>query len=90
MDLPTPAPEINLVPRRRTRAGVGEALSGEGLTVAPEATAAAHNHYVIGEESLNRRGIGRRLRRYPVAWRGGKLSNAVAAASGHRLPEPII
>jgi galactonate dehydratase len=60
--------------------GVGEALSGEGLTAALEATAEAHKHYVIGEDPLNRKGISRKLRRYPFAWRGGKLINAVAAA----------
>lgn len=60
--------------------GVGEALSGEGLTAALEATAEAHKHYVIGEDPLNRKPISRRLRRYPFAWRSGKLINAVAAA----------
>ncbi|MFB6112466.1 MAG: mandelate racemase/muconate lactonizing enzyme family protein [Halodesulfurarchaeum sp.] len=60
--------------------GVGEALSGEGLTEALEATAEAHKHYVIGEDPLNRKKINRRLTRYPFAWRAGKLINAVAAA----------
>jgi galactonate dehydratase len=60
--------------------GIGEALSGEGLTAALEATTDAHKHYVIGEDPLNRKAISRRLRRYPFAWRGGKLINAVAAA----------
>ncbi|WP_101296111.1 mandelate racemase/muconate lactonizing enzyme family protein [Halegenticoccus soli] len=60
--------------------GVGEALSGEGLTAALEATAEAHKHYVIGEDPLNRKRINRMLRRYPFAWRAGKLINAVAAA----------
>jgi galactonate dehydratase len=60
--------------------GVGEALSGEGLTAALEATAEAHKHYVIDEDPLNRKRINRSLRRYPFAWRAGKLINAVAAA----------
>jgi len=60
--------------------GVGEALSGEGLTGALEATAEAHKHYLIGEDPLNRKQINRRLTRYPFAWRAGKLINAVAAA----------
>jgi len=60
--------------------GVGEALSGEGLTAALEATAEAHKHYVIGEDPLNRKAISRKLRRYPFAWRAGKLIDAVAAA----------
>jgi galactonate dehydratase len=78
-------------------AGVGEALSGEGLTAALEATAEAHKHYVIGEDPLNRKGISRKLRRYPFAWRGGKLINAVAAAvdialwdiAGKHYGEPV-
>ncbi|MFC7006481.1 hypothetical protein [Halalkalicoccus salilacus] len=45
--------------------GVGEALSGEGLTAALEATADAHKHYLIGEDPLNRKAISRRLRRDP-------------------------
>jgi galactonate dehydratase len=65
---------------RRGDTGVGEALSGEGLTAALEATAEAHKHYVIGEDPLNRKAISRKLRRYPFAWRAGKLINAVAAA----------
>ncbi|QGX94873.1 mandelate racemase/muconate lactonizing enzyme family protein [Haloplanus rallus] len=77
--------------------GVGEALSGEGLTAALEATAEAHKHYVIGEDPLNRKGISRKLRRYPFAWRGGKLINAVAAAvdialwdiAGKHYGEPV-
>ena len=60
--------------------GVGEALSGEGLTAALEATADAHKHYLIGEDPLNRKKINRRLTRYPFAWRAGKLINAVASA----------
>ncbi|MFC7216164.1 mandelate racemase/muconate lactonizing enzyme family protein [Saliphagus sp. GCM10025334] len=60
--------------------GVGEALSGEGLTAALEATADAHKHYLIGEDPLNRKQISRKLRRYPFAWRAGKLINAVASA----------
>jgi len=60
--------------------GVGEALSGEGLTASLEATADAHKHYLIGEDPLNRKEISRRLRRYPFAWRAGKLINAVANA----------
>jgi galactonate dehydratase len=60
--------------------GVGEALSGEGLTAALEETAKAHKHYVIGEDPLNRKAISRKLRRYPFAWRAGKLINAVASA----------
>ncbi|WP_239642072.1 hypothetical protein [Natrinema versiforme] len=60
--------------------GVGEALSGEGLTAALEATADAHKHYLIGENPLNRKQISRKLRRNPFAWRAGKLINAVAAA----------
>ena len=77
--------------------GVGEALSGEGLTAALEATAEAHKHYLIGEDPLNRKKISRRLRRYPFAWRGGKLINAVAAAfdialwdiAGKHYGEPV-
>lgn len=77
--------------------GVGEALSGEGLTAALEATAEAHKQYVIGEDPLNRKGISRKLRRYPFAWRGGKLINAVAAAvdialwdiAGKHYGEPV-
>jgi galactonate dehydratase len=77
--------------------GVGEALSGEGLTAALEATAEAHKHYVIGEDPLNRKGISRKLRRYPFAWRSGKLINAVAAAvdialwdiAGKHYGEPV-
>jgi|AntRauTorcE11898_2_1112593.scaffolds.fasta_scaffold00068_47 galactonate dehydratase len=77
--------------------GVGEALSGEGLTAALEATAEAHKHYVIGEDPLNRKGISRKLRRYPFAWRGGKLINAVASAidialwdiAGKHYGEPV-
>lgn len=60
--------------------GVGEALSGEGLTAALEAATDAHKHYVIGEDPLNRKKINRSLRRDPFAWRAGKLINAVAAA----------
>jgi galactonate dehydratase len=60
--------------------GVGEALSGEGLTAALEETAKAHQHYLIGEDPLNRKNINRRLTRDPFAWRAGKLINAVAAA----------
>ncbi|MDR9429431.1 MAG: mandelate racemase/muconate lactonizing enzyme family protein [Natronomonas sp.] len=60
--------------------GVGEALSGEGLTAALEATTDAHKHYVIGEDPLNRKKINRRLMRYPFAWRAGKLISAVASA----------
>ncbi|WP_255647773.1 hypothetical protein [Haloprofundus halobius] len=33
---------------------VGEALSGEGLTAALEATTGVHKHYLIGEDPLNR------------------------------------
>jgi galactonate dehydratase len=77
--------------------GVGEALSGEGLTAALEATAEAHKHYVIGEDPLNRKRISRQLRRYPFAWRAGKLINAVAAAidialwdiAGKHYGEPV-
>jgi galactonate dehydratase len=77
--------------------GVGEALSGEGLTAALEATAEAHKHYVIGEDPLNRKQINRKLRRYPFAWRAGKLINAVAAAidialwdiAGKHYSEPV-
>jgi L-alanine-DL-glutamate epimerase-like enolase superfamily enzyme len=77
--------------------GVGEALSGEGLTAALEAAAEAHKHYVIGEDPLNRARIGRKLRRYPFAWRAGKLINAVAAAvdialwdiAGKHYGEPV-
>lgn len=60
--------------------GVGEALSGEGLTGSLMATAEAHKHYLLGEDPLNRKMINRKLRRYPFAWRAGKLINAVAAA----------
>jgi galactonate dehydratase len=60
--------------------GIGEALAGEGLTAALEATTEAHSHYVIGEDPLNRAKINRMLTRYPFAWRAGKLINAVAAA----------
>jgi galactonate dehydratase len=60
--------------------GIGEALAGEGLTAALEATTEAHRHYVIGEDPLNRAKINRMLTRYPFAWRAGKLINAVAAA----------
>lgn len=60
--------------------GIGEALAGEGLTAPLEATTEAHKHYVIGEDPLNRIKISRMLRRYPFAWRAGKLINAVAAA----------
>ncbi|GAB7020871.1 mandelate racemase/muconate lactonizing enzyme family protein [Halostagnicola bangensis] len=60
--------------------GVGEALSGEGLTAALEETAKAHKHYLIGEDPLNRKQINRRCRRDPFAWRAGKLINAVASA----------
>jgi galactonate dehydratase len=77
--------------------GVGEALSGEGLTAALEAAAEAHKHYVIGEDPLNRARIGRKLRRYPFVWRAGKLINAVAAAvdialwdiAGKHYGEPV-
>ncbi|CDK38568.1 Gluconate dehydratase [Halorubrum sp. DM2] len=60
--------------------GVGEALGAEGLTTVLEEVAQSHKHYVIGEDPLNRKKINRRLTRYPFAWRGGKLINAVAAA----------
>lgn len=60
--------------------GVGEALSGEGLTGALDATTKAHKHYLIGEDPLNRKKLNRRLTRYPFAWRSGKLINAVASA----------
>lgn len=60
--------------------GVGEAKAGEGLTKAVEETIETHKHYVIGEDPLNRKKISRKLRRYPFAWRAGRLINAVAAA----------
>lgn len=77
--------------------GVGEALSGEGLTAALEATADAHKHYLIGEDPLNRKAINRRLTRDPFAWRAGKLINAVANAfdialldiAGKHYGEPV-
>jgi galactonate dehydratase len=77
--------------------GVGEALSGEGLTAALEATAEAHKHYLIDEDPLNRKAISRRLRRDPFAWRAGKLINAVANAfdialldiAGKHYGEPV-
>ncbi len=77
--------------------GVGEALSGEGLTSALEATADAHKHYLIGEDPLNRKKLNRWLTRYPFAWRSGKLINAVASAfdialwdiAGKHYDEPV-
>jgi len=77
--------------------GVGEALSGEGLTGALQEAAEAHKHYLVGEDPLNRKKINRRLTRYPFAWRAGKLINAVAAAfdialwdiAGKHYGEPV-
>lgn len=77
--------------------GVGEALAGEGLTTALAETAKTHKHYVIGEDPLNRKAINRKLRRYPFAWRAGKLINAVASAvdialldiAGKHYDEPV-